>query len=46
MGWIILGAVLVIGAFFYFSLKAIALLARGILLLGAAAIRLITSLLP
>lgn len=45
MGWILVGAMLFVAAFAYVAVQAIALLARGILFVGAAALRLLGSLL-
>lgn len=45
MGWIIVGGMLLIAAFVYISLQVIALLARGVLFVGASALRLLAALL-
>jgi hypothetical protein len=45
MGWLIVGAVLIVGVVVHASVRLIALVARGILILGLAVIRLASSLL-
>ncbi len=44
MGWTIIGGMLLLWAFTYAALKALALLARGVLMVGSASLKAIFSL--